>query len=92
MSAGSETASFTSTTASASDWAGNATPDKDLALEHYGVLLGGAVAAIAARQDAYDAEQDQVAEAALDWALRRSGRTCCYSRVGWPTWPSPEGE
>ena len=25
--------------------------------EHYGVLLGGAVAAIAARQDAYDAEQ-----------------------------------
>jgi integrase len=31
--------------------------------EHYGVLLGGAVAAIAARQDAYDAEQDRGAEA-----------------------------
>ena len=27
--------------------------------EHYGVLLGGAVAAIAARQDAYDAAQDR---------------------------------
>ncbi len=27
--------------------------------EHYGVLLGGAVAAIAARQDAYDADQDR---------------------------------
>jgi hypothetical protein len=30
--------------------------------EHYGVLLGGAIAAIAARQDAYDIEQDRVAE------------------------------
>jgi integrase len=34
--------------------------------EHYGVLLGGAVAAIAARQDAYDAEQDRAAEQASD--------------------------
>jgi integrase len=30
--------------------------------EHYGVLLGGAVAAIATRQSAYDAEQDRAAD------------------------------
>jgi integrase len=30
--------------------------------EHYGVLLGGAIAAIAARQDAYDAAQDAEVE------------------------------
>ncbi len=34
--------------------------------QHYGVLLGGAVAAIAARQDAYDAEQDQAFERPSD--------------------------
>jgi integrase len=34
--------------------------------EHYGVLLGGAVAAIAARQDAYDAEQDPAADRPAD--------------------------
>ena len=32
--------------------------------EHYGVLLGGAVQAIAARQDAYHAEQDRAADRA----------------------------
>jgi integrase len=30
--------------------------------EHYGVLLGGAIAAIAARQDAFDTEQDRTAD------------------------------
>ena len=34
--------------------------------EHYGVLLGGAVAAIAARQDAYDAEQTRDADRDAD--------------------------
>ena len=34
--------------------------------EHYGVLLGGGVAAIAARQDAYDAEQDRTANRPSD--------------------------
>jgi integrase len=34
--------------------------------EHYGVLLGGAVAAIAARQDAYDAEQQRATERPAD--------------------------
>jgi integrase len=34
--------------------------------EHYGVLLGGAVAAIAARQDAYDVEQDRTADQPAD--------------------------
>jgi hypothetical protein len=34
--------------------------------EHYGVLLGGAVAAIAARQDAYDTEQHQTADRTAD--------------------------
>ena len=34
--------------------------------EHYGVLLGGAVAAIAARQDAYDAAQDRASEKGTD--------------------------
>ena len=34
--------------------------------EHYGVLLGGAVAAIAARQDAYDAAQDRASKKGTD--------------------------
>jgi integrase len=34
--------------------------------EHYGVLLGGAVAAIAARQNAYDAEQTRDADRDAD--------------------------
>jgi integrase len=34
--------------------------------ERYGVLLGGAVAAIAARQDAYDADQDRAAQQGSD--------------------------
>ena len=48
--------------------------------EHYGVVPGGAVAAIAARQDAYDADQDRAINASLrgaaltrlvrDWSRR----------------------
>jgi integrase len=34
--------------------------------EHYGVLLGGAIAAIAARQDAYDAAQDRATDRATE--------------------------
>ena len=34
--------------------------------EHYGVLMDGATAAIAAIQDAYDAEQDWAADRATD--------------------------
>ncbi len=41
--------------------------------EHYGVLLGGAAAAIAARQDAYDAEQTRDAERDTEGSLTRLG-------------------